>query len=270
MSRWATLTLGVAFSMVCPAAAQDADDEPATAEARARFEEGTRAFDVGDYARAAAEFRAAYEITEHPDLLFNVYSALERQGDTAGAADALEGYLSAGGPAGERRASLEARLSRLRARLAEERASAAEAELAAEREARRQAEERQASGDAAAETEDDATVDTGEGGGVHPAGIGVMIGGGVLLASFGVFAALAAAENDNLASSCAPGCTGDEVSTLSTFDLVADISWIAGAVAATTGLILILVLPGEDEGASAAFAPWVAPGGAGGALAGRF
>lgn len=265
MSRWAILTLGVTLSMACPAAAQDADGEPDPAqdEARAHFEDGSRAFEVGDYERAAAEFRAAYELTEHPDLLFNVYSALERQGDIPGAADALEGYLEGGDPSDERRSSLQARLARLRARLAEERASTAEAELAEEREARRLADEQRASG--AGETEPEGTD-----GGVHPAGIGVLVGGGVLLASFGVFAALATVENDNLASSCAPGCSDDDVSTLSTFNVVADISWIAGAVAAATGLLLIFVLESEGEGSSAAFAPWILPGGAGGAVAGRF
>lgn len=267
MSRWAILTVGMALSMAGPAAAQDAvsDPVPAQAEARAHFEEGSRAFDVGDYSRAATEFRAAYELTEHPDLLFNIYSALERHGDLAEAADALEGYLSAGDPNDERRTSLGARLARLRARLAEQRASAAEEELAAEREARRQSEAR-----LAATVEETAPVDTDEGSGVHPAGVGVLVGGGILLASFGIFAALATAENGALASSCAPGCNDAEVSTLSAYNLVADVSWIAGTVAAATGLILIFVLPPEGDGSGAAFAPWVTPSGAGGAIAGRF
>jgi hypothetical protein len=102
----------------------------------------------------------------------------------------------------------------------------------------------------------------------------VLIGGGVLLASFGVFAGLAAAEDGNLASRCgrdAGGtCTADDVAMLQTFNLIADISWIAGAVTAATGLILLFVLPADGERPSAAVAPWVAPGGAGGTLAGRF
>lgn len=256
--------------MTSPAAAQDAGDGPpeaTQAEARAHFEEGTRAFEIGDYARAAEEFRAAYALTPHPDLLFNIYSALERQGDIANAAEALESYLRDGDPANERRTSLEARLARLRARLAEGRASDAERELAAEREAQRQADLQHA-------TPENDTQTIQPSSGVHPAGIGVLIGGGVLLASFGVFAGLAAAEDGTLASSCgrdAGGtCSPDDVAMLQTFSLIADISWIAGAVTAATGLILILVLPADGEGSSAAFAPWVAPGAAGGTIAGRF
>lgn len=263
MSRWAILALGVVSSVALPVAAQGGAD--AQVAARAHFDEGTQAFEVGDYERAATAFRAAYELTHHPDLLFNIYSALERGGDVVAAADALEGYLRDGDPEEERRASLQARLSRLRARAAEQRASRAEAELEAEREGRRRdAEERSAPADV-----EPAPADDG-GGGVHPAAIGVLVGGGALLASFAVFAALAAVENDNLASTCSPECGGGEVATLSTFNLIADISWIGGAVAAATGLVLLFVLPAEGEDTSAAFAPWVAPSGAGGTIVGRF
>jgi len=253
--------------MASAAAAQDSGSgpaDPSQTEARVHFEAGTRAFEVGDYALAAEEFRAAYEITPHPDLLFNIYSALERQGDIPGAAEALETYLRDGDPNDERRASLEARLARLRARLAEGRAADAERQLAAEREAQRVTDEHRAS----AATEDHAADQPG--GGVHPAGIGVLVGGGVLLASFGVFAGLAAAEDGNLTSSCGRSCSPDEVATLQTFNLIADISWIAGAAAAVTGLILLFALPPEGGSASAAFAPWVAPGAGGGTIAGRF
>jgi hypothetical protein len=42
------------------------------AEARQRFEVGVQAFDGGDYETAAAEFRRAWELTQHPDLLYNI------------------------------------------------------------------------------------------------------------------------------------------------------------------------------------------------------
>ena len=277
MTRWAPLSLGLALyfslslSLGSLAAAQDAADETpdaATDEARGHFEEGSRAFDVGEYARAASEFRAAYELHPHPDLLFNIYSSLERQGDLSGAADALEGYLRDGDPDDERRGALTARLGRLRTRLAQEqateaerRASEAEQRAAEEADARRRAEEA---------ARDRSTPSAPQGGGVHPAGIGVLIGGGVLLASFGVFAALTAVEDANLSSTCDTSCSEAQVSTLSTFALVADISWIAGAVAAATGVVLVLALPADAEGASAALTPFVTAGGGGGTLAGRF
>lgn len=242
------------------AAEPDGDDgatDEADAEARARFESGNEAFQVGDYERAAEEFRAAYELSQRPELLFNIYSAFERWGHLEEAADALERYLRDGDIESERRTSLEARLARLRERIADERAARAEAELEAER-----------------QREDGSpAVPAEESGGVHPAAIGLLIGGGVLLASFGVFAALAAAENGRLEGECGTTCNDDEVSTLRTFNLVADISWIAGAAVGLTGLVLLFALDGGDEERATAglqLAPYVGGDGAGGVVRGSF
>ncbi len=50
------------------------------AEAGARWESGKRKFDVGKYEEAAREFETAYEISGHPDYLFNVAQALRLDG----------------------------------------------------------------------------------------------------------------------------------------------------------------------------------------------
>lgn len=258
-----------AYAQDEPAEQTQADEElreGASEEARARFDAGTQAFDVGEYARAAEEFRAAYELTQHPDLLFNVYSALEREGGhLEEAADALEQYLQEGEVPADRRDALSARLARLRARIAEERAAEAERRLA----------EEQARGDRAPQGGDAAPSDGG--GGIHPASIGVLIGAGVLLASFGVFAALSEVEDGRLATECgrdnpATTCSDDEVATLQAYNIVADVSWIAGAAAGVAGLIMLFALPAESDDASAEaqVAPWVAPGGAGVTAGGRF
>ncbi|MGE3636164.1 MAG: tol-pal system YbgF family protein, partial [Sandaracinaceae bacterium] len=218
--------------------------------ARAHFEEGTRLFEVGEYGRAAAEFQAAYDLVHHPDLLFNVYSALERQGDLEGAARALEAYLHDSPAELERRDALEARLARLQARIAEN-------ELARRDEA------------AAREEGAHAEPTSTSGGGVHPAGIGVLIAGGVLLATFGVFAGLSAMADGQLADTCMTSCSEEQVSDLRTFALIADIAWISGAVVAVTGLVLLFVLPPEGEAASATLAPWITPDGGGAVLVGR-
>lgn len=263
MLRAAVLTLASLVAFANSACAQDTVDPPANEIARRHFDAGTEAFDVGEYERAATEFRAAYELTSHPDLLYNIYSALERAGQIEDAAQA-EGYLRDGDPDDDRRSSLQARLARLRARIAEARAERAEAELQAERDAGH------GGGDAPPSPTPAPVAPESDGGGVHPAGIGLLVGGGVLLANFAVFAGLAAAEDGNLGSSCDTTCTDDEVSTLATFALVADISWISGAVVAATGLVLLFVLPPEGDGATAALVPWVTPGAAGIAAAGRF
>lgn len=265
------------LTTLAPASAQDAEEpegeqhaheglqDTASDEARAHFDTAVNAFDVGQYERAATEFRAAYDLTQHPDLLYNVYSALERaEGRSAEAADALEQYLEQAEVPEDRRAALSARLANLRTQLAEQRAEEAERRLEEQR-ARETTNE--ATGPAPAEP---------EGGGIHPAGIAVLIAGGVLLANFGVFAALSEVEDGNLASECGRDvpnmvCSDDRVGTLQAYNIVADVSWIAGAVAAVTGIVLLVALPTDsDDGASAAVAPWVVPGGAGVAAGGRF
>ncbi len=252
----------------------------ASAEARASFDDATQAFEVGDYARAAAGFRRAYELTTHPDLLYNVYTSLERlSGREEEAAEALSQYLDRGEVPAERRPALEARLARLQARAAEARAAEAErARAEAERErqaAERAAAERAAAEQAAAERARRAQQAESSGG-VHPASIGVLVGAGVLLANFGVFAALSEVEDDRLASECGVdrpdrACTRDEVATLEAYNLVADVSWIAGAAAGVAGLILLLALPAETDGDSdeVTLLPWATPQAAGVSLGGR-
>lgn len=264
-----------------PALAQDdaADpplDDAVRAEAQAHFEAGTAAFDTGDYGRAATEFRAAHELTGHPDLLFNIYSAQERGGALAEAATALERYLAEGEMAEDRRTALSARLARLQARVAEQRAAEAEAALERERAAREAS--RDAAPDERTRNRDLAPPEPRPASGVHPAGVGVLIGAGVLLASFGVFAALSEAEDGALASECgrdnpALTCAESRVDTLRIYNTVADVSWIAAAVAGATGVILLFALSPEadPEGASAWMTPYVSPtGDAGVATGGRF
>lgn len=270
----------IALAICSPASAQDAaptggaeatnvDNE----EARALFDRGSQAFEVGRYGAAAEHFQQAYELSNQPALLFNIYSALEREGRRLGdAADALEQYLERSDLPAERHATLSARLASIRARIAEqdadetrrqaaeqERERAREAELAAEREA-----ERDASGDLAE-----------SGGGVHPAATGLLITSGALLASFAVFAILSGSEDSSLAESCGrdvPGvtCTEDDVGTLRTYNTLADISWITAAAAGATGLVLLFVLDKDADESEARLSPWATPGGAGATVGGSF
>jgi tetratricopeptide (TPR) repeat protein len=116
----------------------DETDATTTAEdavARDRFRRGTAFFDAGDYEEAAREFEAAYDLSRHPELLFNVYLAHERLGNLAQAIAALEGYLNDGDP-GERREALTSRRDRLRERLDEDRREEEEARAAREQELR--------------------------------------------------------------------------------------------------------------------------------------
>ncbi len=98
------------------AALEGRDDETS----RIHFEAGRAHFDAGRYEDALEEFMRAYEVSERPELLYNVGLAHERLGNYAEAADALERFnLSRDEPDN----TLAERIENLRRR-AEERARA--------------------------------------------------------------------------------------------------------------------------------------------------
>jgi hypothetical protein len=85
--------------------------------ARNHIENGGRYYQLGRFADAAREFRAAYELSRRAELLFNLARALEDSDQDREALDAYERFEAAGAP-GIDRATLHARIDPLRARLA--------------------------------------------------------------------------------------------------------------------------------------------------------
>lgn len=65
-----------------PSAATKHDD-PQAAEARRHYEEGTKAFNLGEYPRAVTEFKAAYNAKPDPLLLYNIGQSFRLGGDAA-------------------------------------------------------------------------------------------------------------------------------------------------------------------------------------------
>ncbi len=76
----------------------------------------------------------------------------------------------------------------------------------------------------------------------------VLIGvGGVALASFGVFAALGYAKQNDLEDGCKPACAPDEISEMQRYYLIADISLVVSALAFGSGIaIMISGQPGDS------------------------
>lgn len=108
------------------AAASDDDD----ARARQRFEDGRRAFDEARYDAAFRAFEEAYRLSKRPALLVNMSRALEAQGKSREAADALVLWLAVAPPDAPERELVEARRARLDAQaVQDERQRAASAEL---------------------------------------------------------------------------------------------------------------------------------------------
>ncbi|MFO0630194.1 MAG: hypothetical protein U0325_31845 [Polyangiales bacterium] len=64
----------------------------AVAEARDRFNRGIELYDDGNYEAAMAEFLRAYELTQNPEVLFNISATHERSGHFVEALDAMLDY----------------------------------------------------------------------------------------------------------------------------------------------------------------------------------
>jgi hypothetical protein len=242
--RLLLLPLVLIGSFIAPSAlAQDSVEV-----ARRHFEAGTAAFDTGDYATAVREFRASYELTHHPDILFNIYSAAERGGSVEEAVTALEHYLAEGTIEPERRPALEQRLARLRERVAEPEPDPV--------------------------VEPDPIVEPepapAPSGGAHPAGVALLVGAGVAGLLFGGLAIGSALEADRLANECGADrtCTDEQVSTLAALNTAADVTWPIAAAAGIAGLVLIFVLPPEQS-AHTRVVPVIGPNVAGLVIAGR-
>jgi hypothetical protein len=77
-------------------------------EAFARYAAGKARYDVQDYAAAIAEFRAGYQINQHPVLVFALAKAQQKNRDCAGSIESLRRFIrSEPGPDWVARASQE-------------------------------------------------------------------------------------------------------------------------------------------------------------------
>ena len=106
--------LGALVAVLAPAPAVHADD---VAEARARFRSGAAHYAAKRYREAIEEFEAAYRLKPHGAIHYNVAQCRERLGEWPGAIRAYHDYLREVPDANDR-ASVEASIARLEARLA--------------------------------------------------------------------------------------------------------------------------------------------------------
>jgi hypothetical protein len=247
--------------------------------ARTHFVAATRAFNEGDYASSVREFSAAYELSGAADLLFNIYSAAERAGLLDEAERALARYLEVSTP-GSDRTSLEARLSRLRARIAESRRAEGPAPVVPRIEPDASA----SSAEASAASESTASPLALEmpsaptATGLHPATVVTFVSAGALFVSFGIFAGLSETEDQALATHCrrdvGSSCTTADVKNLQTFNTLADVSWIAGAALSVAGFVMVFALPARTENSPSTLSgrviPWLDASGAGVRVVGQW
>ena len=117
----------LSITLVVPASAQplpgspaEEAETPAVAEARTRFRRALELVDDGEFDKALAELKRAYELAPNYRVLYNIGLVYQQLHDAANAVDAFERYLADGGadvPA-ERVEDVRRRIKRLDERLA--------------------------------------------------------------------------------------------------------------------------------------------------------
>jgi tetratricopeptide (TPR) repeat protein len=100
--------------LVIAAASPAASPPKPAAAAAALIDKGAALYESGDYAKAAASLRAAYELVPEARLLFNIARAYERVGDGEQAFEFYERYLDATGTEAELRHRARDALKRMR------------------------------------------------------------------------------------------------------------------------------------------------------------
>lgn len=86
---WAGAALVIGINVINPAEAQDSND----AEAEARFTAGEIAFSAGRFDDALGDFQRAYELSERPELLYNIGLSAYRLRQDELALESFERFL---------------------------------------------------------------------------------------------------------------------------------------------------------------------------------
>ncbi len=108
----ATAIAALALAALSPSAAR-AQPADARAQAGAAFKRAVAAEDQQDWATALREYELAYQLSPHPDVLFNLAAVYERTGAHRTAAVHYQRYLD-GSPKASDRAAVTAKLEALR------------------------------------------------------------------------------------------------------------------------------------------------------------
>lgn len=242
--------------------------------ARAHFIAGSAHFETGNYEEARRSFEMAYQLSQRPRLLYNLYITEERLGHWRQAIEYLERYLKDVEDVPDRDV-LEARLANLRRRYeSREVAPETPSKAPAEPTDGEEPEGSTARQVTPPSVNEEGLDETAAGDPSEPEKkpnlpfIVSLAATGAAGASWGVFGALAVAENSKLSTQClVQRCTESSVAALRRWSLLADISLgvtIAGAVAS---VVFALVGAPKAENLESARAtrlgPWLLPEGFG-------
>jgi hypothetical protein len=118
---WFVAVVGV-MGLAAPAGAAEPAQpgDAASIQARKHYEEGTKAFNLGEFARAITEFRAAYNAKPDPLLLYNIAQSYRLAGDAVQAAFFYKSFLR-NMPNAPNRKEVEGRIKVLEKQIGEQR-----------------------------------------------------------------------------------------------------------------------------------------------------
>lgn len=287
----AALGLALSLGAATASAQQDPQQDP-----RALFREGQAAYDTGDYATAAQRWEQAYALDARPALQYNLAQAYERLGDLTRAVGAYRLYIDTAPPdaselatARARRVSLEQRLAATaillsggpegatvliddedRGRLPHPdpfRIAPGSHRIVVRAEGHQDFVANVAVTGGQTVTVAVDSAHAGGGGGISTVGIVVTAVGGATLIAGAITGALALSTVQS-----APSDVGPEADQARGLALATDVLIPVGAVAAATGVVLMLVLDGDGGGEPGATAvlPSIGPGHAGILVQGSF
>ena len=226
-------------------------DAGAQERARLHFQSGASYYEAGSYDDALREWTRAYELSQRPELLYNLSLAHQGLNHLQEARDHLRRFLDEVEDV-PNRANLETRIENLDRRIAAQAAAP----------------------DPDPGQDPDPDPDTtppptqASSGYISPGAIGGFVGAGVGVAMFAIFGGLTLGEDGRLQdepSTWGPGAADG----LRTFALMADIGLGLAVVGGVVGLVFLLVDTGPSE-SDVAVLPWFDQSGGGIAAGGRF
>lgn len=248
--------LAVAPSSAC---AQDSSEDARNAQARAIFEAGRVAFEAANYEDALRHFREAYQLSGRWQLLYNIGIAADRLRRDREALEAFEEYLRRAPADAPQRPDAEARVRVLRRTLGTQQAQRTEAPPP------------ERTPPQAPPPENVPRTSSGDGAALATAGLGMMIGGGVVLA--GGIALLAVGQVEASTVENAPMGTPypDVAASADNAYWMRTTGWVVASVGLAvlgTGIALFALAPQDASSASEGVELRVRPNGL--SLAGRF
>jgi len=112
LRRSLALVIATSVLLPLPASAQHKSDRERSALARQAFDDGKKAYNVGEFEKAIDLWKQAYEYRDDPIFLYNIAQAYRQKGDPPKAIFFYRAYLRES-PRAKNRADVEARITEL-------------------------------------------------------------------------------------------------------------------------------------------------------------